>query len=79
MSMGISQCARECPSGIDSESVAELEYKAGEDAACAWKCQSAGRGLSLALIGRRASVGGSAALADWPCALSAVNSPPDGI
>ena len=39
----------------------------------------AGRGLSLTLIGRCTSVGGSAALADWPCALSAVYNPPGGI
>ena len=39
----------------------------------------AGRGPSLALIGRRASVGGSAAPADWPCALSPADSPPGGI
>ena len=36
-------------------------------------------GLSLALIGRRASGGGSAAPADWPCALSPADSPPGGI
>ena len=39
----------------------------------------AGRGPSLALIGRRASVGGSAAPADWPCALTPEDSPPGGI
>ena len=37
------------------------------------------RGPSLALIGRRTSVGGSAAPADWPCALSPADSPPGGI
>ena len=39
----------------------------------------AGRGFSLTLIGHRASVGGSAGLADWPCMLSAVDSPPGGV
>ena len=39
----------------------------------------AGKGSSLALIGRRASVGGSAAPADWLCALSPTDSPPGGI
>ena len=39
----------------------------------------AGRGPSLALIGHRVSVGGWAALADWPCALSPADSPPGGI
>ena len=39
----------------------------------------AGRGPSLALFGRCASVGGSAAPADWPCALSPADSPPGGI
>ena len=39
----------------------------------------AGRGPSLALIGHRASVGGSAAPTDWPCALSPVDNPPGGI
>ena len=37
------------------------------------------KGFSLALIGRRASVGGSAGLADWPCVLGAVNNPPSGV
>ena len=38
-----------------------------------------GKGPSLALIGRHASVDGSAAPADWPCALSPADSPPGGI
>ena len=33
-------------------------------------------GFSLALIGRRASVGGSVGLADWPRVLSVVDKPP---
>ena len=37
------------------------------------------KGFSLALIGRRASVGGSAVLADWPCVLGAVDNPPGGV
>ena len=37
------------------------------------------KGFSLALIGRRASVGGSAGLADWPCMLGAVDNPPGGV
>ena len=37
-----------------------------------------GRGFSLALIGRRPSVGGLAALADWLCAVSAVEGRPAG-
>ena len=36
-------------------------------------------GLSLALIGRRASVGGSVGLADWPRVLGAVDKPPGGV
>ena len=36
-------------------------------------------GFSLALIGRRASVGGSVGLADWPCVLGAVDKPPGGV
>ena len=36
-------------------------------------------GLLLALIGRRASVGGSVGHADWPHALGAVNNPPGGV
>ena len=39
----------------------------------------AGKGLSPALIGRRTSVGGSAAPADWPCVLGPADSPPGGI
>ena len=35
----------------------------------------AGRGLSPILIGSRASVGGSAACADWPCILGPADSP----
>ena len=35
--------------------------------------------FSLALIGRRASVGGSESLADWPCVLSAVDNPTGGV
>ena len=31
------------------------------------------------LIGHRASVGGSEGLADWPCALGAVDNPPGGV
>ena len=38
----------------------------------------AGKGSSLTLIGRRASVGGSAGLTDWPCVLGAVDNPPSG-
>ena len=34
----------------DTYSVAELEYKAGEDAACAWKCRSAPANIPLGLI-----------------------------
>ena len=34
------------------------------------------KGFSPALIGRRASVGGSEGFADWPCALGAVDNPP---
>ena len=37
------------------------------------------RGFSLALIGRRASVGGSAGLDDWLCMLGAVDNPPGGV
>ena len=37
------------------------------------------KGFSLALIGRRASVGGSAGLADWACVLGAVDNPPGGV
>ena len=36
-------------------------------------------GFSLALIGRRASVGGSVGLADWPRVLDAVDKPPGGV
>ena len=36
-------------------------------------------GLSQALIGRRASVGGSVGLADWPRVLGAVDKPPGGV
>ena len=36
-------------------------------------------GFSLALIGRRASVGGSVGLADWPRVLGAVDKPPGGV
>ena len=36
-------------------------------------------GFSLALIGRRASVGGSVGLADWPHVLGAVDKPPGGV
>ena len=36
-------------------------------------------GLSLALIGRRASVGGSVNLADWPRVLGTVDKPPGGV
>ena len=39
----------------------------------------AGKGSSLTLIGRRASVGGLAGLADWPCMLGAVDNPPGGV
>ena len=39
----------------------------------------AGKELSATVIGRRASVGGSAAPADWPCALGPADSPPGGI
>ena len=38
-----------------------------------------GKGLSPALIGHRASVGGSAAPADWPCVLGPADSPSGGI
>ena len=37
-------------------------------------CSAAG--FSLSLIGRRASVGGSGGLADWPRVLGAVDRPP---
>ena len=37
------------------------------------------KGFSLTLIGRRASVGSSAGLADWPCVLGAVDNPPGGV
>ena len=37
------------------------------------------KGFSLALIGRRASVGSSEGLVDWPCALGAVDNPPGGV
>ena len=37
------------------------------------------KGFSLAFIGRRASVGGSVGLADWPCMLGAVDNPPGGV
>ena len=40
-------------------------------------CSAAG--FSLSLIGRRASVGGSVGLADWPCVLGAVDRPPGGV
>ena len=36
-------------------------------------------GFSLALIGRRASVGGSVGLADWRHVLGAVDNPPSGV
>ena len=36
-------------------------------------------GFSLALIGRRGSVGGSVGLADWPRVLGAVDKPPGGV
>ena len=36
-------------------------------------------GFSLSLIGRRASVGGSVGLADWPRVLGAVDRPPGGV
>ena len=36
-------------------------------------------GDSLTLIGRRASVGGSEGLADWPCMLGVVDNPPGGV
>ena len=36
-------------------------------------------GFSLALIGRRASVGGSVGLADWPRVLGAVDNSPGGV
>ena len=36
-------------------------------------------GFSLALIGRRTSVGSSAGLADWPCVFGAVENPPGGV
>ena len=39
----------------------------------------AGMELSPTVIGRRASVGGSAAPADWPCVLGLADSPPGGI
>ena len=39
----------------------------------------AGKGPSPALIGRRASVGSSAAPADWPCVLGLADSPPGEI
>ena len=35
--------------------------------------------FSLALIGRRASMGGSVGLADWPRVLGAVDKPPGGV
>ena len=35
--------------------------------------------LSLALLGRRASVGGSVDRADWPCMLGTVDNPPGGV
>ena len=37
------------------------------------------KGFSLALIGRRVSVGGSLGLSDWPCLLGAVENPPGGV
>ena len=37
------------------------------------------KGFSLALNGRRASVGGSVGLADWLCVLGAVDNPPGGV
>ena len=37
------------------------------------------KGFSPALIDCRASVGGSEGLADWPCALGAVDNPPGGV
>ena len=37
------------------------------------------KGFSLALIGHRASVGGSAGLAEWPCVLGTVDNPPGGV
>ena len=37
------------------------------------------KGFSLALIGRRASVGGSVGLADWPCVLGVVHNPLGGV
>ena len=36
-------------------------------------------GCSLALIGRRASVGGSVGPADWLCVLGVVDKPPGGV
>ena len=37
------------------------------------------KGFALAMIGRRASVGRSAGLADWPCILGTVDKPPGGV
>ena len=37
------------------------------------------KGLSTALIGRRASVGSSEGRTDWPCAPGAVDNPPGGV
>ena len=37
------------------------------------------KGFSPTLIGRRASVGGSEGLADWPCALGTVDNPLGGV
>ena len=36
-------------------------------------------GFLLALIGRRASVGGSVGLADWPHVIGTVDKPPGGV
>ena len=51
----------------------DQRYTAGDT------CREGVKGFSLALIGRRASVGGSAGLADWPCVLGAVDNPPGGV
>ena len=40
---------------------------------------TAGMELYPTVIGRRASVGGSAAPADWPCVLGPADGPPSGI
>ena len=62
--------------------LSEIMYGGGRRGVCISDtppeaCSAAG--FSLSLIGRRASVGGSVGLADWPRVLGAVDRPPGGV